>query len=99
MNIAVASRVIICEPWWCENDRVQAIARCWRQGQDRQVHVYDVVGLNSLIDQVIFTVRSRKDDEVQKLVDMIRVMDDNEFNIPIIYHAPISFPRSDLVDE
>lgn len=38
-NLASASHVVLLEPWWRVSDERQAIARAYRQGQSREVHV------------------------------------------------------------
>ncbi|KAK2059998.1 hypothetical protein LY76DRAFT_429248 [Colletotrichum caudatum] len=40
-----ARDVILAEPWWTRADKLQAISRCYHQGQTK-VYVYRIVSLN-----------------------------------------------------
>lgn len=51
LNLTEASIVIQCEIWWNRNTELQAIARAYRQGQEKTVKYFRVMGRNSAICQ------------------------------------------------
>jgi SNF2 family DNA or RNA helicase len=60
LNLASASHVVLLEPWWRLSDERQAIARAYRQGQDKEVHVWRIVGVDSVVDGVLKGLQTRK---------------------------------------
>ena len=60
MDLTAGSKIIQCEPWWNSNDEYQCYSRCWRMGQDHEVHVWLVRGINSLIDVVLERAKEKK---------------------------------------
>jgi SNF2 family DNA or RNA helicase len=60
LNIQHASIVIQTEPWWNHSVEMQAVARCHRQNQTRQVKQLLLVAPNSAIDREVLAVRGRK---------------------------------------
>jgi hypothetical protein len=53
LNIQYASIVIQTEPWWNHSAEMQAVTRCHRQNQTRQVKQLLLVAVNSSIDKEI----------------------------------------------
>ena len=43
LNLMNANHVVLIESWWNSAIMDQAVARAWRRGQDREVHVYHLV--------------------------------------------------------
>lgn len=43
LNLIEANHVICIEPWWCPAVHNQAIARCWRRGQNKPVNVHWII--------------------------------------------------------
>lgn len=43
LNVTCANHVILSEPWWNAATTDQAVARAWRRGQKKSVHVYQVL--------------------------------------------------------
>jgi hypothetical protein len=74
--------VVICEPWWCDNEVKQAVARCLQQGQENSVTISHLMGINSTIDFTVTSARFRKQDEVDWIMAMIRIPDTAELVIP-----------------
>ncbi|TGO53540.1 hypothetical protein BCON_0121g00210 [Botryotinia convoluta] len=60
LNITSASIVIMCEPWWNRNLEKQVIARVYRQGQEKNVLLFKLFGLNSAIDVEVVIVAEAK---------------------------------------
>lgn len=82
LNITAANVVVICEPWWCDNEVKQAVARCLQQGQENSVTISHLMGINSTIDFTVTSARFRKQDEVDWIMAMIRIPDTAELVIP-----------------
>ena len=53
LNITEANHVICLEPWWNYATHSQAEARCWRIGQTRNVHVYDIFIKDSIESRIL----------------------------------------------
>jgi hypothetical protein len=60
LNIQHASIVIQTEPWWNSSVELQAVARCHRQNQTKQVKHLLLMAPNSEIDKEVLCVRIRK---------------------------------------
>ncbi|KAF4780876.1 hypothetical protein HER10_EVM0003842 [Colletotrichum scovillei] len=50
LTLTAANHVILCEYWWTQSEELQALSRCYRQGQEKTVHVWRVRSLNSAIE-------------------------------------------------
>jgi len=53
LNITAANHVICIEPWWTSSVPKQAIARCWRPGQTKEVKVYNIYVKNTIEERVV----------------------------------------------
>lgn len=53
LNITEANHVICLEPWWNYATHAQAESRCWRIGQTKKVHVYDILIRNSIESRIL----------------------------------------------
>jgi SNF2 family DNA or RNA helicase len=60
LNLTEANHVIMVEPWWNSAIHHQAVARAWRNGQTKPVHVHWVITKNT-IEQPILTMCDNKD--------------------------------------
>ena len=60
LNLMEANHVICIEPWWSPAVHNQGIARCWRRGQKKQVHVHWVITAKT-IEQPILKMCGNKD--------------------------------------
>lgn len=85
MNLTAASKVIQCEPWWNATDEAQAFSRCWRMGQEKEVHVWVIRGCNSLIDFLLMETRDKKMATNIEIVRPLRHADDHQVIIPRQY--------------
>ncbi|KAF5872687.1 putative snf2 family helicase protein [Botrytis fragariae] len=101
LNITSASIVIICEPWWNRNLEKQAIARVYRQGQEKNVLLFKLFGLNSAIDAEVVTVAEAK---VAINEDLMRVLVTKHDEQPkfddILTHPPVphvEFPETAVI--
>lgn len=50
LTLTAANHVILCEYWWTQSEELQALSRCYRQGQEKTVHVWRVRSLNSAME-------------------------------------------------
>lgn len=60
LNLASASHVVLLEPWWRVSDERQAIARAYRQGQSKEVHVWRIVRVDSIVDGILKAPQTKK---------------------------------------
>ena len=60
LNLIEANHVICIEPWWSPAVHSQAIARCWRRGQTKPVHVHWII-TSKTIEQPILKMCANKD--------------------------------------
>ncbi|GKU15001.1 unnamed protein product [Fusarium langsethiae] len=60
LNLAGASRVILCEPWWALGQEDQVVGRAYRKGQIHPVRVYKVFDQSLAIDAVKIASIKRK---------------------------------------
>ncbi|KAK2033164.1 P-loop containing nucleoside triphosphate hydrolase protein [Colletotrichum zoysiae] len=50
LTLTACNHVILAEPWWTRADELQAISRCYRQGQKKKVYVNRIVSSNSAME-------------------------------------------------
>ncbi|RGP68476.1 DNA repair rad5 [Fusarium sporotrichioides] len=60
LNLAGASRVILCEPWWALGQEDQVVGRAYRKGQIHPVRVYKVFNQSLVIDTIKIASIKRK---------------------------------------
>ena len=53
LNLIEANHVICIEPWWSPAVPNQGIARCWRRGQKKPVHVHWVITNKTIEDPIL----------------------------------------------
>jgi SNF2 family DNA or RNA helicase len=53
LNLTEANHVILLEPWWNVTTSSQAIARCHRIGQQKEVYVWELVIRGSIEDKML----------------------------------------------
>ncbi|KAJ4409948.1 hypothetical protein N0V85_004033 [Neurospora sp. IMI 360204] len=53
LNLTVASRVIVCDPFWNPFIEDQAVDRAYRIGQQREVHIYKILVQETIEDRII----------------------------------------------
>lgn len=53
LNITAANHIICIEPWWTHAVHNQAIARAWRRGQDKPVHVHWILSQGSIEEEIL----------------------------------------------
>jgi SNF2 family DNA or RNA helicase len=77
---------------------MQAIARCYRNGQTRKTKALLVRGRNSLIESIVLEVQMRKTDVVTELMKpLIRKPDEGPGDIKLLTW-PNLLPLNDSVD-
>lgn len=53
LNLTEANHCICIEPWWSPAIHSQAKARCWRNGQTKEVKVYNIYSNNTIEKRVL----------------------------------------------
>jgi SNF2 family DNA or RNA helicase len=53
INLQEANHVILVDSWWNRSVRDQGVARAWRNGQKKEVHVYDLTAEIAITDDPI----------------------------------------------
>jgi SNF2 family DNA or RNA helicase len=53
LNLTEATNVICVEPWWTDAVHDQAKSRCWRMGQSKEVHVYNIYVRDTVEDRIV----------------------------------------------
>lgn len=66
LNLQCANHVVIFNHWWNTSKLEQGIARCWRQGQMRDVHVYLLTSSTGIENNLLVKQNSKK-----KTTDML----------------------------
>jgi SNF2 family DNA or RNA helicase len=94
LNITAASRMIFSSPLWNKSDEDQAVARCWRKGQHRPVHVYHLVGANSVMDAMMVQGAAQKRSVTNHMMSYLRQPDGAE--VPSMYINPITTVARDM---
>jgi SNF2 family DNA or RNA helicase len=82
LNITAASHVILCEPLWRDSDEQQAVGRTYRLGQKPPVHVYNIYGVDSLVDEVMTRLNSKKAVASNRIMKELRRSDEDKPTIP-----------------
>ncbi|KAH7107286.1 SNF2 family N-terminal domain-containing protein [Auriculariales sp. MPI-PUGE-AT-0066] len=59
LNLTVANNVFLMDPWWQEGIESQAIDRCNRIGQTKDVNVYQLVAEHT-VEQKVLDIQNRK---------------------------------------
>lgn len=73
LNITACNHVILLDPWWNPYVEDQAIARAWRIGQTKEVHVYHLVCPETVEDRIL-EVQRRKKGEVEAFLEGLAVV-------------------------
>lgn len=73
LNITACNHVILLDPWWNPYVEDQAIARAWRIGQTKEVHVYHLVCPETVEDRIL-EVQRRKKVEVEAFLEGLAVV-------------------------
>lgn len=61
LNLIEANHVICIEPWWTPCVQKQAITRCYRTGQTKNVNVYNIYVKNSIEERVLKICKEKED--------------------------------------
>lgn len=85
LNLASASHVVIMEPWWRKTDVDQAIGRAYRNGQENEVEVWYVEGLDSLVDRAVKKIQTNKAVVSDAIMEWLRRPDDQPPRIPLMF--------------
>ncbi|KAL2864584.1 P-loop containing nucleoside triphosphate hydrolase protein [Aspergillus lucknowensis] len=82
LNLQQASIVIQAEIWWNANTEKQARARCYRQGQEKDVRWFRLFAPNSAIDTEIDVVQRRKSTVNSKIMKPLVRKDEAPLVVP-----------------
>lgn len=67
LNLIEAQHVICAEPWWTNAVHNQAKARCWRNGQNHEVYVYNIYVKDTIEDRIV-EICKKKDDMTKAML-------------------------------
>jgi SNF2 family DNA or RNA helicase len=79
LNLTVAARVIIVDPWWNSAIEQQGFCRVYRIGQVRTSQLARMV-VRDTIDDKMEAIKRRKDLEINSVMDNPSLSDSLEFN-------------------
>ncbi|CAN9422286.1 unnamed protein product [Alternaria alternata] len=98
LTVTSAPHVIFFEPWWNILDAMQAERRAYRIGQDKKVHVWKLVCVNSFADTIINTGALRKLRTIDKIMYALRTHKGQQVSVPpvIPQYGRVSFVDYDL---
>lgn len=68
LNLTMASRVIMVDPWWNEASEQQAFCRVFRIGQKEQTYMSRLCVKNS-IDSRLIEMQTRKNKEINEVME------------------------------
>lgn len=68
LNLTEATHCIPIEPWWTNAVYRQAITRCWRFGQTKEVHVHNIITKDTIEEKVI-DIAKQKDAMASEYLD------------------------------
>lgn len=85
LNFTAAFHVIICEAWWRESDVQQAVGRAQQLGQQRIVHLYRLVAVDSVIDLALKSTSQIKEEKASRIMSYSRRLDGDNADIPFQY--------------
>lgn len=68
LNLTMASRVIILDPWWNEASEQQAFCRVFRIGQKDETYMSRLCVRNT-IDQRLMEMQDRKNKEINEVME------------------------------
>jgi SNF2 family DNA or RNA helicase len=61
LNIVQANHVICIEPWWSPSVQKQAISRCYRTGQEKNVYVHSIYINNSIEERILQVCKTKEE--------------------------------------
>jgi SNF2 family DNA or RNA helicase len=61
LNLTEATHCICVEPWWTDSVMSQAKARCWRTGQTKPVHMYNIITEGSIEEKIVEICGKKKE--------------------------------------
>jgi SNF2 family DNA or RNA helicase len=61
LNLTEANHMIFMEPTWTPATKLQAIGRCHRMGQNKEVFIYDII-ISDTIEQKVLNICKSKED-------------------------------------
>ncbi|SCZ88776.1 BZ3500_MvSof-1268-A1-R1_Chr2-1g04630 [Microbotryum saponariae] len=65
LNLTCANQVFLMDPWWQASIETQAIDRCYRIGQTREVKVFQLIAENTVEDRVL-EIQNRKNERISE---------------------------------
>ncbi|KAI0204928.1 P-loop containing nucleoside triphosphate hydrolase protein [Astrocystis sublimbata] len=68
LNLTMANRVIIVDPWWNVSVELQAFARVFRIGQKKETHFMRIIAENT-IDNRIEALQEEKTEKISKIME------------------------------
>lgn len=68
LNLTMASKVIMMDPWWNSASEQQAFCRVFRIGQQEETFMSRLC-VNNTVDQQLITMQERKDAEIKAVME------------------------------
>jgi DNA repair and recombination protein RAD54B len=88
LNIVGASRMILYDADWNPKNDSQAMARIWRPGQDKEVHIYRLIGIGT-IEEKIYERQISKENLSLHLIDRYAISKlDSKFLKELFHYNP-----------
>lgn len=81
LNLAMASRVIIVDPWWNYSVEEQAFCRVFRIGQLQNTYMTRFAVRNT-VDEAMINMQERKEEEIDEVINDVKGRRDNR--LPMI---------------
>jgi SNF2 family DNA or RNA helicase len=67
LNLTMAQKVIICDPWWNQASEDQSFCRVFRFGQIRETSLVRLV-TSGTIDEDMIKMQKKKQEDVDKIM-------------------------------
>ncbi|KAI8242170.1 hypothetical protein K4K55_011034 [Colletotrichum sp. SAR 10_96] len=71
ITLTASNHVIMMEYWWTVTDELQALSRCYRQGQTKTVHVWRITATNDSIEDYVRITAARKIYQINKVRERV----------------------------
>ncbi|KAF4877241.1 DNA repair protein RAD5B [Colletotrichum siamense] len=78
ISLTACHHVVLIQPLWTIAEERQALARCHRQGQEHQVHVWRINSPNSVMESHIRDKAEEKNEEVETVMGLLTRPDGSE---------------------
>ena len=67
LNLTMASKVIVIDPWWNSATEQQAFCRVFRIGQDQETYMSRLC-VKATVDEKLMQIQERKEKEIERVM-------------------------------